>query len=144
MEKILENLADPSWWFTGLFFVVLVKFAPRLFAAVKSLISNRAKQFLRGRRLKHVSFLRDNRHNLAAVNYQSTKSQAYFVMFLLTCSLYLIWFTAGPLYEILKASDGLFVICMAPLYTVQLFWLLQESRAKNLVAEYGKVRVTRH
>ncbi|WP_417761688.1 hypothetical protein [Shewanella sp.] len=137
MDKILVNFSDASWWFTGLFFVGLLK----LIAILKPVVARVAKNFLRARKYKEKVYLYKNRHNIAAINYQSAKSHAAFVMFLLTCSLYLVWFSVGSLYEIIKVNDGMAAICIAPLVLVELIWIFQDSTARSLVTEYGKVRV---
>ncbi|MDO6762572.1 hypothetical protein [Agarivorans sp. 1_MG-2023] len=142
MEKILTNLNDPAWWFTGVFFGLLLKFAPMAFLHLRMRAGKGLRKFFRGRRYKYKRFLKESRHNIAAVNHQTAKSHAYFQMFVITCALYLVWYVAGPLFQIQKASLILFLICLLPMYTVQVYWMLQEGRAKDLVAEYGKVRIT--
>jgi hypothetical protein len=143
MDKILTNFADPEWWVTGLFFYFLLKYTPVIFSYTKSALGNSARSYIRKRKLNHANFIKENRHNLAAVNYQSTKSQAYFVMFLLVCSLYIVWYAAGPLFQIQKTNPVVFLICVIPMYIAEMIWLTQNNRAVDLVAGYGKVRVTK-
>jgi hypothetical protein len=143
MDKIIDNLTDPAWWFTGLFFVFLLKYSPYLFTLIKEQIRKGSRKYFRAREYKYKCFLKVQRHNLAAVNYQSVKAHAYFLMFVISCSLYLVWYAAGPLFEIQKGSFTLFVICVVPMYMVQIIWMKQDIKAKNLVTEYNKVRVTR-
>ena len=143
MNNILINLTDPSWWFTGVFFTLLLKYSPFILTFIKNHVGKSARLYFRGRHLKHKRFMKSRRHNLAAVNHQSAKSHAYFLMFVITCALYLVWYAAGPLFEIQKASFTLFIICVIPMYIVQIIWMREEGKAQELVAEYGKVRVTR-
>lgn len=82
MDKILDNLTDPSWWFTGLFFVILLKYSPYLFALIKERVRKVARKYFLSREYKYKCCLRDLRHNLAAVNHQSAKFHAYFLMYL--------------------------------------------------------------
>ncbi|TNJ17189.1 hypothetical protein CF112_19520 [Aeromonas hydrophila] len=140
MDEILLNLKNPAWWFTGIFFVVLFKLLPVL----TSVLKGRTKMFFRGLRLKQAKFIRANRHNLAAVNYQSIKSQSYFVVYMLICAFYFTWYVAGPLIQIKRESTILFLICLIPMIVFQLLWLNQNDNAKILVAEYNKVRTKKH
>lgn len=139
MNEILSNLGNPAWWFTGIFFVAIFKLMPILLGFLKL----KAKGFFRGRRLKTMRFIKANRHNLASVNFYAIKSQAFFVVFILVCALYIVWFAAGQLFQIQQQSYGLFLICMLPMAIAQLFWLIQEDKAKTLVFHYNKVRVPR-
>ena len=137
MNEIILNLQNPAWWFTGIFFVVFFKLLPLLSAPLKG----RTKLFFRGLRLKQAKFIRSNRHNLAAVNYQSIKSQSYFVVYMLICALYLIWYVTGQLIQIKNESFILFIICLIPMISFQIMWMNQNDNAKLLVSEYNKVRV---
>ncbi|MCF5894751.1 hypothetical protein [Aeromonas veronii] len=137
MSEIMLNLQSPAWWFTGVFFVALFKLVPFLASKLK----DGTKTFFKGMRLRRAKYIKENRHNLAAVNYQSIKSQAYFVVYILICSLYFIWFITGQLTQIMKASEALFIICLIPLVSFQLIWMSQNDNAKLLVAEYNKVRM---
>lgn len=139
MNEILSNLTSPAWWFTGIFFIVLFRFMPILLGSLKI----KVKSFFRGRRLKTAKFIKANRHNLASVNFHSIKSQAFFVIFMLVCALYIMWFTAGTLFQIQQQSYGLFLVCMLPMVVAQFFWMIQEDKAKTLIFHYDKVRVTR-
>jgi ABC-type spermidine/putrescine transport system permease subunit I len=130
---------DPAWWFTGIFFAVLIKLAPKFWDFSVS----RLKRTLRNRHARYKRVVKNSRHNIAAVNYQSIKSQAFFVMFLITIALYVTWYAAGPLREIQKTSLMVFIICIIPMYVVQVFWLIHDNLARDLVKEYHKLRVTR-
>ncbi|MBQ4677002.1 hypothetical protein H9X88_12090 [Aeromonas hydrophila] len=137
MDEIVMNLKSPAWWFTGIFFVALFKLLPVLTSPLKG----RTKMFFRGLRLKQAKFIMANRHNLAAVNYQSIKSQSYFVVYMLICAFYFTWYVAGPLIQIKKESTILFIICLLPMMIFQIMWMNQNDNAKLLVSEYNKVRI---
>lgn len=148
MEEILLNLRSPAWWFTGTFFVLLFKILPNLTELFKKkampIFKGRAKKLIRGIRLKHAIYIKSNRHNLAAVNYQSMKSQSYFVVYVLVCLTYFIWYVAGSLIQIKKESDLLFLVCILPMIIFQVMWMRQNDNAKQLVAEYNKVRMKKY
>ncbi|QLH67131.1 hypothetical protein HXV88_12040 [Aeromonas veronii] len=137
MNEIILNLQSPAWWFTGIFFVILFKLVPLLTQKLKS----GTKTFFRGMRLKRARYIKENRHNLAAVNYQSIKSQAYFVVYILICALYFILFIAGQLTQIMKASEAIFILCLLPLVCFQVTWMNQNDNAKLLISEYNKIRI---
>ncbi|MFL9590453.1 hypothetical protein ACKC5O_00535 [Aeromonas schubertii] len=137
MDEILTNLSSPAWWFTGVFFVALLKGVTKITAILKA----QAKKFFRGLRLKQAKYIKSNRHNIAAVNYQSIKAQAFFVVYMLVCSLYLIWYVSGPMIQIKKESSVLFFICLIPMITFQIIWMNHNDNAKILVSEHNKVRI---
>lgn len=139
MDEILSNLVNPAWWFTGIFFVALFKLTPNLLGFLKL----QGRGYFRGRRFKRMKFIKANRHNLASVTFYSVKSQAFFVIFILVCALYMVWFTAGPLFQIQLQSYGLFLICMLPMGIAQFAWMIQEEKANALIFHYNKVRVTK-
>lgn len=130
---------DPAWWFTGVFFALLIKLAPKLWEVSVSSF----KRILRNKYARYKRTIKNNRHNIAAVNYQSAKSQAFFVMFLIAVALYIVWYVAGPLREIQKTNLVVFVICIMPMYIVQFFWIFQANLAKEMIKEYHKLRVAR-
>ena len=132
MEQILNNMTDPEWWFTGLFFAIFIKLMPFIGRHFKVKI----RMFFRKKRLERIQFIRENRGNLAAVNFQSSRSQAFFVVFMMVCSLYIVWFSVGPLFQILQKSLAAFILCLIPMIIFEIFWILQEDKAKELITHY--------
>lgn len=84
METIISKMKDPSWWFTGLFFMFLVWLLERLRQPSFQIL----KRFFKGRRLKRIETLRAMRTSQASISYEIVRSHAYFMLFILTCGLY--------------------------------------------------------
>jgi hypothetical protein len=135
METIFNNLLDPSWWFTGLFFGALLYIIPTIFSRLQTLLRNSAKSFL----LKRLKLIKKSRFNQSLVNYEITKAQSYFLIFIITSLFYLTWFVAGPLKAVADASPALAIILSAPIYIAEIIWLLHDSLAKELAISRGKV-----
>ncbi len=140
METIFENLTNPSWWFTGVFFALLTKYVPELFKFLKKRLSRTSRSLSRLFLLKLKLKVKSSRHNIAAINYESVKAQSYFTLFLFTCCLYIVWFAFGSLAEIQKQSFLAFIILIMPIYIIEFIWLRQNMLALSLIREYNKVR----
>ena len=69
MDQIIKNLADPSWWFTGVFFVVLgivltkliVNWIPNLWDGLSSYFPERIEKFNRWNKKRILLIVKNNR-----------------------------------------------------------------------------------
>lgn len=89
MEEILTLVFDLRIWVgivLGILVNKLVSHAPRL-----------ARGYLRRRRFDYLKKLRKVRINPLEVQYEIAKGQSYFIFFLLTCFMYLIFVVQGPM-----------------------------------------------
>jgi len=46
MEQIWSNIQDPSWWFTGLFFLVIGLSLPKIYSNWLPIVWNEFKKFI--------------------------------------------------------------------------------------------------
>jgi CDP-diglyceride synthetase len=135
MDTILLNITNPSWWFTGLFFI-FVAFAIK---PVGKFILTFVKRLFKGWRLKRLKKIRSLRISLASITYEVVRSHAYFVIFLLLCLLYMFWYTASPLTELVKTSPIAAMILSLPIYIAEIIWIYRDAFSKDLVKEHNKL-----
>jgi hypothetical protein len=100
------------------------------------------RSYVRGRRLKKLRKLKEDRRNVAAINYQISKANSAFTLFIGVALVYILLLILGPFRSLLSISFWFGVSATLPIYIFEIFWLIQDSRAQNLVKHAGKVRVT--
>lgn len=135
MDAIINNIYDPAWWFTGLFFTALIYLVPKTFRKIQSLL----KGTLKGALLRKQKKIKNARFNQSLVNYEIAKANSYFLIFAITCSFYLIWLLIGQFKSIIELSTILGVLLSAPIYISEIIWLRQDSFAKDLAKSRGRV-----
>lgn len=134
MDTIISNLADPSWWFTGLFFAGLIWAIRR----IRTLGVYSIRRFLKSRRLLRLRRIRSVRTSQAAVMYEIVRSQAYFLVFVLTCVVYLLWYTVTPLSGLFREQPLVALVFACPIYIFELAWLFRESFTRDVIAAHNK------
>jgi hypothetical protein len=136
MEDLASIVFDFKVWVTialGILLNTLVSHSPRLI-----------RGYWKGRRLEKLKKIRRVRPNQAEVTYEIAKANSYFLFFLITCLMYLIFLIMGPLGETAKQSKLLLAIIVSPLYVVEVLWLVQDKYAKQLVRASRCIHVTSH
>lgn len=135
MDAIINSISDVSWWFTIIFSsvvaILLSKIARHTPMAVKALLRNLIAR--RQRKIKNARF------NQSLVNYQIARANSYFLIFVITFCLYLVWLISGPLLVIVKASPLLAVVLSLPIYITEIIWLINDGYAKALAKARGKI-----
>lgn len=135
MEAIINNILDPAWWFTGLFFSTLIYLTPRIFRNLQTLL----KGTLKGVLLRKQKKIKSSRFNQSLVNYEIAKANSYFLIFTMTCCFYLTWFLIGQFKALIELAPALGAILSAPIYISEIIWLRQDSFAKDLAKSRGKI-----
>ncbi len=138
MENILNNIIDPSWWFTGLFFV----FVSIALASIAKHIPAALKKYFRGVQAKRLIKIKSIRHSYSAVNYEIAKTQSRFILFIMFCGLMLVAFVSGPLNQILEISKLAAAIITSPIYIFEFIWLKQDSFTRSVINSQRKLRIT--
>lgn len=135
MEAITNNLGDPSWWFTGIFFTVLglllAKFSHHIPGALKTL--------LKGLIIRRTLKIKNTRFNQSLVNNQIARANSYFIIFIIICCLYATWLVSGSFLSVVKASPWLAAALSAPIYITEILWLIQDGYTKQLAKSSGKI-----
>lgn len=135
MEAIINNLGDPSWWFTGLFFAAL----GLLLAKLSSHIPNTLKKLLKGIIVRRRFKIKNTRFNQSLVNYQIARTNLYFLIFIIICCLYVVWLISGSFLSIVKASPWFAAALSTPIYVAEIIWLIQDIYTKDLAKSRGKI-----
>lgn len=129
MDGIIANISSPTWWFDGLFFSSFV-FLLGKSARFASKFARKTSRRISARRLRKIKKIRGN---YFAVNYQIGKVNSFFILFLLICCFYLIWFVIGSLSQIIRLNTLVAVVLIAPIYVSEVIWLLQDAFTKELI-----------
>lgn len=135
MDAILNNISDPSWWFSGIFFaivgILLAKIVHHIPRAVKTLLRSLIAR--RQRKIKKIRF------NQSLVNYQIARANSYFIIFVIICCLYATWLISGSFLAIIKASPLSASVLSLPIYISEIIWLIHDSYAKSLAKARGRI-----
>ena len=140
MEAITNNLGDPSWWFTGIFFTVLGLLLAKLSRHIPAGLKNLLKCLIIRRTLK----IKNARFNQSLVNYQIARTNSYFIIFIIICCLYATWLVSGSFLSIVKASPWIAVALSTPIYIAEILWLIQDGYTKELAKSRGKISGLTH
>jgi hypothetical protein len=135
MEAIINNLGDPSWWFTGVFFATLGVLLAKFSSHTPNVLKNTLKGLILRRKIK----IKSTRFNQSLVNYQIARTNSYFIIFILICCLYTVWLVSGSFLIIVKASPWLAAALSAPIYIAEIIWLIQDTYTKDLAKSRGKI-----
>ncbi|MCQ8115832.1 hypothetical protein [Methylomonas rosea] len=135
MDEIIANINSPAWWFDGLFFTSFVFLVGKL-ARFASNFARKTFRLISARRLRKIKKIRGN---YFAVNYEIGKVNSFFILFLLICCFYLIWFVIGSLSQIVRLNILVAVILLAPIYVSEVVWLLQDAFTKELIERSHRI-----
>lgn len=145
----LDELLTPAFFVTVLLAYLIPKLSPYIDRALSSLkllligtLPSVLRSYVRGRRLKKLRKLKEDRRNVAAINYQISKANSAFTLFIGVALVYILLLILGPFRSLLSISFWFGVSATLPIYIFEIFWLIQDSRVQNLVKHAGKVRVT--
>jgi hypothetical protein len=145
VDAILNNLKDPSWWFTGIFFLLIPWFVPRALRYFKNVAARliQIKSLSQIRASLRIQRIRKNRQTLIAsrnamlVTAAIGRSNAYYAVFLLVvCSYFLGFFFFTVTRGNIHLATAL--ILSFPIYGFEIAWLTNSDKAKELIAAYGK------
>lgn len=137
MDEIIANINSPAWWFSGLFFTGFVLLIKKL-ARFASNFARKTFRLTSARRLKKIKKIRGN---YFAVQYEIGKVNSFFILFLLICCFYLIWFVIGSLSQIIRLNIFVAVVLLAPIYVSEIVWLLQDAFTKELIERSHRIRI---
>jgi len=139
MEQIYQNISDPAWWFTGIFFIVLGIVVKWLFGIAPS-ITRRAFRVSQCKRLRYI---KNARWSMASVNYEIAKAHTRFIIFFVSCVTFLGWLAYEPIQNLFVRNFVVGVIFTSPIYIFELLWLTQDAKVKELIRYHNKLRITK-
>lgn len=136
MESIIENLSDPGAWVSGILFSLVAAVIYKWFSVLPSQI----RGVSRAKRLRAHRKSRTARQNPMEIAYVIGTAHAQFVAFLLMCFFYLGAILVSETFrKVLGHSVLVGLVVGSPIFAFELIWLSNDSFAKRLVREHGKL-----
>ncbi len=135
MDEILENLKDPSWWFTGIFFIATALIISWLVKKLPLWL----KSWSRKSRAKELKKIKNIRRNTWEIHYQIASERSYFLVFTLLCLFYLILLVVTPLSMVFNESILAGIILSSPVFVVEIIWLNRNVFLKTLLKYAHKI-----
>ncbi|QGW66686.1 hypothetical protein GOY17_18400 [Lysobacter soli] len=137
MDAIFSNLADPSWWFTGLFFVAVSWAIKKSFVHGPSQI----RGYMRGRKLANLRKIHSLRWNSLEITRLIGKAGANYVLFVAFIVVFLVLILFTPLHQALKQAPFFVTILLAmPIYIFEILWLIPDTRVREALKSRRKIR----
>jgi type III secretory pathway component EscS len=156
MDGILENLRDPSWWFTGLFFIVvgliIAGFSRRWVVPGLGGLATRvpyfARLFVRGCRLRRLRRIKSARLDGVLAIREIVKSYVFLMLFLLSAWVFFATFLGvllnveqpvGTLAEGRHEFGVTMMIVSTPTYVFEWLYFRQSAFVKQLLERRKKM-----
>lgn len=151
MDRILENLEDPSWWFTGIFFIavglllaaLVTRWIPRWYQQIAGRVPGLLKQYARKRQLKRLRRIRSLRFHPLLVIREIVRVYAMIVITAILAVFLVVFYTTLP-EELGSAFRFLLTGAIAvPIYVLQVTVMLRQDFLRELLASCRRVGTTR-
>lgn len=136
MEGIKQNLMDPSWWFSGIFFICLTLLMPWALKHFRSWL----KAWGKASRVKTLRKIKNLRHQKWQIHYLIAIERSYFLAFLITSLFCLIILVVSPFSYLTRGNVLLTIILFSPALIVEILWLLKRDSLKLLIKYADKLR----
>ena len=137
MIQIFSNIGALDWWFNiifasfiGLLINKIIKDTPKWFKGLK-----------RKWKLKRFKFIKNNRRDSCAINYQISNGVIKFIVFSLAMMSFLTWLTYKPVQQLFEASFLAGMLLSIPVYLCEIIWLKQDVLIKELLEHRNKLRI---
>ncbi len=134
MEQIFKNIADPSWWFTGVFFVVLGiiltklvgNWVPFLWRKMSSYMPELNRKISRWNEKRVLKDIKRNRQHDIRINWLIGRYWCLGLMYFIYMSMVFIYFALTPTGSFDESVKRL-LIWVAPSYLL-LFYITREKK----------------
>lgn len=131
METILKNFNDPSWWFTGIFFVLVALVMPLLFTRLRSAAVTAHKS----RRIRELRAVKRLRWDYVQVSILIVRSGADYVIFVILAFAFLSVLLLTPI----SKSYVLTALASIPIYMFEIRWLTARSLIQRVVKSRRRI-----
>lgn len=135
MDSIIANLTDPSWWFTGFFFLVIPWLLPRAFRRLGPVFI----RFFRHRRRKELLAVKAVRWSSLRINHQISKANANYILFVIMFVVFACTLLFTPLGAVVKTWPLSAVLFALPVYFFEIRWLNSEALTKEAIKSREKI-----
>lgn len=154
MEQILKNLNDPSWWFTGMFFVLvglfltklLFNWFPSLLRSVSRKIPVYGDKLSRRFRLKILKAIKRNRQHQVRVNWVITRYWSLATISTIYAFFALVMFLMYPKSDNASIANNLIPLALfVPMYFLQFITIVDKKIALRVMKAHiqWKKRIAR-
>lgn len=154
MDQILKNLNDPSWWFTGIFFVLvgilLTKFlfnwTPNLFRSISNKIPAYGDLLSRRLKLRILKAVKRNRQHEVRVNWAIARYWSIATIAILYMFFAMIIFLVSPKQEAAGIKHQLVpLLLFTPMYFLQFLAILEKKITLRIIKSHiqWKKRITK-
>lgn len=136
MEQIITNLNDPSWWFTGVFFILvgifLTKFlfswVPGFFRGISTKLPVYSNALSRRLKLRILKSVKKNRQHEVRVNWVIARYWSLATVTIIYAAFALIMFLLYPNQEVAGTRHHLVhLILFIPMYLLQFVTILDKK-----------------
>jgi hypothetical protein len=149
MDTILANLNEPSWWFTGIFFIVIALLIPKAITFIYA-IPMHAKGFKRKSKLIELKRVKKIRHDDTKVLIESIKASAWMIVFILSILILMYSYLTEPIWlshavnntPTEKGSGMAFIALSLPIYVLEIIYFKQARLLSVLMKYRDKLRIT--
>ena len=136
MNAIVKNLLDPSWWFTGVFFILVAIALPRIVRRCQKVF----RSFRRGQLAKTRRKIKSARRDPLVITAAIGKANAHYTVFLLlmfgdTLALFLLSATQGGRIPLMLA-----VVVSMPTFIFEIAWIVSDTYAKELIKARSRLQ----
>lgn len=134
MDVIIKSLIDPSWWFTGIFFVLVAYALPPCFRRIKGWLRAllRSRQAIGRRKVKNM------RLNADLLTYTMGRANVYYMLFLALGFGYLFFISFISSLQGGKIQISLAVVLSTPVFIFELAWINSDTFVKEVIAARRK------
>jgi hypothetical protein len=134
MDSIIANLTDPSWWFTGFFFLVVPWLLPYAFRALKPVLVG----FFRRKKRNNLRSVKALRWSSLRITHQISRANANYILFVIMLVVFVCSILFTPLRSIAR-SVPLTLLFAFPIYFFEIRWLNSDSLAKEAIKSREKI-----
>lgn len=152
MEQILKNLTDPSWWFTGVFFVVfgviltklVINWIPLLWEKLSEYLPERLNKFNRWNKKRVLLFVKNNRQKDMKIVWLIGRYWGSAIVTSLLVALVLIYFSLSKDFTAKEIFGSSKILILIPLYGLMLSVAAHKKTLLRVVnAHHRWKRITR-
>lgn len=140
-----NDFFQPAVYISILLTYLIPKLSPhidRFFVILKDLLVKKLPAKLRGYvqkvKLRRLQKLEADSKNIAAINYQISKANSAYLLFLGVALLYALLLILGLLKSLLGHGVWTALLIGLPIYLFEVLWLIQDAKARDLVKQAGR------
>jgi hypothetical protein len=144
MDQILKNLADPSWWFTGIFFLlagviltkILSNWLPNLLGALSKFLPIAGNRLSRWKKKKIMLQVKKFRQHEVKINWLIARYWSIATVMIMYMGFALVSFLLYPAFHGSAKNKILTFALFAPAYGLQFLVIWEKQALKAAMTAY--------